>query len=82
MPPNRTGGDEQWIGKASGEGNGGYGAQHQCGARSPPGADGGTEDDDDCFRSIQQVTGRPVSADVTSASNAVMVASISSVEIG
>ncbi len=82
MPPNRTGWDEQRIGEASGKHGGGLGAQHQTGAGSATRTDRGTEDDDNCVRSIQQVIERPVSAEVTSASNAVMVDSIWSVVIG
>jgi hypothetical protein len=82
VSPNGTGRDEQWIGKPGGKGSRGLGAQHERGAWSAAGTDSGAENDDDCVWSLQQVIGWPVSAEVTNASNAVMVASMSSVLIG
>lgn len=82
MLSNRTGWNEQRIGKAGRERRSGRRTQHQRRARSSAGTNCGAEDDDDRVRLGQQVTGRPVSADVTSASNAVIVASICSSVIG
>jgi len=83
MPSDCSGWHEERVGEPPCEGEGTLGAQRQRRAGPSARTHRGTEDDDDGVRRRdQQVTSLPVATEVTNASNAAMVSSISAVVIG
>ena len=83
MPPDAARRNKQWRCEASGKYGCRLGAEGQRGARTSAWSHCGPEDHNDSVRRVdQQVTGLPVATDVTNASKAPMVSTISPVVIG